>query len=181
MVKAKNNIPLPELKSELTRVLRKIRKIRPKDDNNFALNQTSMLTSGFEKVFRIIDWAGIVIGGFSILVGAFGIANIMFVSVKERTHLIGIQKALGAKNYFILFQFIFESVFLSILGGILGLLLVSILVFVANKIIEMQFALSWINILRGLSISFIVGIIAGYIPSRNASRLNPVKAISSHF
>ena len=181
MIKAKNNIPLDELKDETTRLLRKIRKIRPKDENNFALNQTSMLTSGFEKVFGIIDWAGIVIGGFSILVGAFGIANIMFVSVKERTHLIGIQKALGAKNYFILFQFIFESVFLSILGGILGLILVSILVFAANKMVEMQFTLSWINILRGIGISFIVGIVAGFIPSRNAARLNPVKAISSNF
>jgi len=150
-------------------------------EDNFALNRNSMITKGFDSVFIMVKIVSGIIGGFSILVGAFGIANIMFVSVKERTHLIGIQKALGAKNYFILFQFIFESVFLSILGGILGLLLVSILVFVANKIIEMQFALSWINILRGLSISFIVGIIAGYIPSRNASRLNPVKAISSHF
>lgn len=181
LVKANKNIDIVELKDDIRRNMRAIRGIKPKDEDNFALNQTSMITKNFVKIFSIIDWAGVIIGGFSILVGAFGIANIMFVSVKERTKLIGIQKSLGAKNYFILFQFIFESVFLSILGGVLGLFLVFILIFFANKTVDMEFALNWTNILRGISISFFVGLFAGFIPARNASKLNPVTAISSSF
>ena len=181
LVKAKPNIEIESLKDEIRRNMRAIRAIKPKDDDSFALNQTSMITKGFESIFSIIDWAGIVIGGFSILVGAFGIANIMFVSVKERTKLIGIQKSLGAKNYFILFQFIFESVFLSILGGILGLLLVFVLMYFANKMVDMEFALTYTNIVRGVMISFIVGLLAGFIPARSASRLDPVTAMNSNF
>ncbi len=179
LVKSKSNIDA--LKDELRRNLRSIRGIKPKDEDNFALNQTSMITKNFVKIFGIIDWAGIIIGGFSILVGGFGIANIMFVSVKERTKLIGIQKSLGAKNFFILFQFIFESIFLSILGGILGLLLVYILIYFANKMVDMEFALDITNIIRGIVISFLIGLLAGFIPARSASRLNPVKAMNSNF
>ncbi len=181
LIKAKENTDIIELKDEIKRNMRAIRGIKPKDENNFALNQTSMITKNFIKIFGIIDWAGIIIGGFSILVGAFGIANIMFVSVKERTKLIGIQKSLGAKNYFILFQFIFESVFLSIIGGILGLILVYILIYFANKMVDMEFVLNLTNILRGIIISFFVGLLAGFIPAKSASKLNPVTAISSSF
>jgi len=181
LVKAKQGIDIENLKDELRRNMRSIRGIKPKDNDNFALNQTSMISKGFESIFSIIDWAGMVIGGFSILVGAFGIANIMFVSVKERTKLIGIQKSLGAKNFFILFQFIFESVFLSILGGILGLILVSILMFFANKMVDMEFALNLTNIIRGVSISFIVGLLAGFVPAKSASKLDPVTAMNSNF
>ena len=181
VVKLKEGVDVESLKSEIKRNMRAIRGIKPKDEDNFALNQTSMITKGFESIFSIIDWAGIIIGGFSILVGAFGIANIMFVSVKERTKLIGIQKALGAKNFFILFQFIFESVFLSILGGLLGLFLVFVLMYFANKAVDMDFALDTKNIIRGISISFIVGLLAGFIPAKSASKLDPVKAMNSNF
>lgn len=180
-IKSKAGIPISELKDEIRRNMRSIRSIKPKDLEDFALNQTSMISKGIEQVFKIIDWAGIIIGGFSILVGAFGIANIMFVSVKERTKLIGIQKSLGAKNYFILFQFIFESVFLSILGGVLGLCLVYILIHFANNMVDMDFVLNFTNIMRGLLISFIVGLVAGFIPARSASKLNPVIAMGSSF
>ena len=181
LIKAKTGLDIESLKNEIKRNMRAIRGIKPKDDDNFALNQTSMISKGFESIFSIIDWAGIIIGGFSILVGAFGIANIMFVSVKERTKLIGIQKALGAKNFFILFQFIFESIFLSILGGILGLLLVFLLMYFANKLVDMDFALNMKNINRGISISFVVGLVAGFIPAKSASKLDPVKAMNSNF
>ncbi len=181
LVKAKSSTEIDALKDEIRRNLRSIRGIKPKDEDNFALNQTSMITKNFVKIFGIIDWAGIIIGGFSILVGGFGIANIMFVSVKERTKLIGIQKSLGAKNFFILFQFIFESIFLSILGGILGLILVYILIYFANKMVDMEFVLDITNIIRGVMISFVVGLLAGFIPARSASRLNPVKAMNSNF
>ena len=104
-------------------------------------------------IFKIIDLAGLIIGGFSILVGGFGIANIMFVSVKEQTKIIGIQKAIGAKRFFILFQFLFEAVVLSLIGGIVGLLLIFILTLVVNQLIDMKVVMSLGNILFGLFIS----------------------------
>ena len=124
MAKAKKGVSKSELKDELRGVMRSIRKLKPRMADNFALNEISVITSALDSVFSVIGMAGWVIGGFSILVGGFGIANIMFVSVKERTKLIGIQKALGAKNNFILLQFLLESVILCVIGGILGLLLV---------------------------------------------------------
>ncbi|MCK5838774.1 MAG: ABC transporter permease, partial [Bacteroidales bacterium] len=124
IVKAKPKTSLPQLKDDLRMILRASRKIRPQDKDNFSLNQASVIQQGFQSVFAGINIGGWIIGGFSILVGGFGIANIMFVSVKERTKIIGIQKALGAKKYFILLQFIFEAIVLSIIGGIVGLLLI---------------------------------------------------------
>src|SRR3990172_9913722 len=104
--------------------MRGIRKLKPIVEDDFALNQTSMLSTQFDGLFSIVGVAGWIIGSFSILVGGFGIANIMFVSVKERTHIIGIKKSLGAKNSFILAEFLFESVLLSLLGGLLGIFIV---------------------------------------------------------
>jgi putative ABC transport system permease protein len=119
--------------------------------------------------------AGWVIGGFSILVGGFGIANIMFVSVRERTNIIGIQKSLGAKNYFILFQFLFEAVFLSLIGGIAGIVLVFFLSFV--PIGTLDIVLSFGNILLGLGVSSIIGVVSGIVPATLAARMDPVEAI----
>ena len=123
MVRAKPGVSNDDLIDELTGLMRSIRRLKPLAEDDFALNQTSLISNQFDSLFGIIGLAGWFIGGFSILVGGFGIANIMFVSVKERTNIIGIQKSLGAKNYFILLQFLFESVFLSLIGGIIGLLL----------------------------------------------------------
>ncbi|NSW44620.1 MAG: ABC transporter permease [Bacteroidales bacterium] len=181
IVKAYEGISLDQLSYELKSIMRSIRRIRPADEDNFAINQASAITKGFNDLFGVVDIAGIVIGGFSILVGGFGIANIMFVSVKERTKLIGIQKAIGAKNAFILLQFLNESVLLSLLGGILGLVLVLIAIFYAEKIIDMNLTLSFKNIITGLSISAIIGILSGYAPARVAAKMNPVEAINSNF
>ncbi|MCF8424643.1 MAG: FtsX-like permease family protein, partial [Bacteroidia bacterium] len=117
---------------------------------------------------------------FSILVGGFGIANIMFVSVRERTNLIGIQKSLGAKNYFILAQFLFEAVFLSLIGGIIGLLIIYLLTFAAGGVIDMEITLTRSNIILGLTISVLIGIISGFIPAYGASQLDPVEAIRTN-
>jgi putative ABC transport system permease protein len=181
VVKAKPGVSLDELKDELTGIMRSIRKLQPKAEDNFAINQTDIISKGFDKLFGVIAMVGWVIGGFSLLVGGFGIANIMFVSVKERTRIIGIQKSLGAKKYFIMLQFLFEAVFLSLFGGILGLLIVFILAFTVSHVYDMHLILTQGNILLGISVSAFIGFVSGFIPAWNASRLDPVEAMRSTF
>lgn len=181
MVKARPNVSNEELTDELTGILRTVRRLKPAAEDNFALNQASLISRGLDQIFVVINLAGWVIGGFSILVGGFGIANIMFVSVKERTNIIGIQKAMGAKNHFILLQFLFESVLLALLGGILGLLLIFIGTTLVSSFTEFSISLTFGNILLGLMVSGIIGVISGYAPAHSASRLNPVEAINTTF
>jgi len=179
--KAKSGVDLNDLSNEIKTILRSIRRIRPMDEDNFAMNKASVITQGFNDLFGVIDMAGIIIGGFSILVGGFGIANIMFVSVKERTKLIGIQKAIGAKKEFILFQFLNEAVLLSLIGGIFGLLFVWLAIFYGEKLVDMSLSLSLVNILTGIFISIGIGIISGLAPAMAAAKMNPVDAINSNF
>lgn len=166
---------LQELESEVRGLMRTKRGLRPFDDDNFALNRTEAFADAVTSLFGVLNLAGWIIGGFSILVGAFGIANIMFVSVKERTNIIGIQKSLGAKTYFVLYQFLFEAVFLGLIGGGVGLLLVKLITFIPLGSIEM--ILTPNNIVLGLLVSSIVGTLAGIIPAFIAARLDPVIAI----
>ena len=180
MVRAKKGISNEELKDELTGIMRSIRKLKPAADDDFALNETSLLSKGFEELFGVIALAGWIIGGFSILVGGFGIANIMFVSVKERTSIIGIQKSLGAKNYFILFEFLFESIILCLFGGALGLFIVYMGTVVVSSMLDMDLVLTQGNILLGLFVSAIIGLVSGFIPAYSASRLDPVEAIRAN-
>ena len=177
MVKAKSGIEKSELKDELRGAMRSIRKLKPQMPDNFVLNEISVISSALDSVFSVIGLAGWVIGGFSILVGGFGIANIMFVSVKERTKLIGIQKALGAKNNFILMQFLLESIILCLIGGALGLLMVFGLATTATNLSDFSIQLSLENIILGLSVSIIIGIVSGIVPALSAARLDPVEAI----
>ena len=178
-VKAKLGITNDQLKEDLVRVMRSIRRLPPKADDNFALNETSMLSEGVDGLFRVIDLAGLVIGGFSLLVGGFGIANIMFVSVKERTTIIGIQKSLGARNRFILIQFLFEAIVLSVIGGFFGLFLVYLGTLIANASLDFELILSLKNILLGFFVSVFIGLVSGAIPAYSAARLDPVEAIRS--
>ncbi len=177
MVKTKPGYEVAEMKDELRGAMRAIRRLKPKADDNFALNESSLLSSGLDAIFSILSIAGWIIGGFSILVGGFGIANIMFVSVRERTNQIGIQKSLGAKNYFILMQFLLESIVLCLIGGIFGLILVYGLMLILGSVSGFAFGLSLQNIVQGVSISVLIGIISGYLPAYSASRLDPVEAI----
>ena len=177
VVKAKPMVSNEELKDELTGIMRSVRKLKPQAEDNFAINETDIITKGFDQLFQTIALVGWIIGGFSLLVGGFGIANIMFVSVKERTNIIGIQKALGAKNYFILLQFLFEAVFLSLIGGIVGLLLVLGLTIIVSTTTDNTLVLTEGNILLGLFVSAAIGLISGIIPAYTASKLDPVEAM----
>ena len=180
MVKAKEGISNEELTDELTGIMRSQRKLKPKVIDNFALNETSMISNGLAPIFDRINIAGFVIGIFSILVGGFSIANIMFVSVKERTSLIGIQKSLGAKNFFVLFQFLFESVFLCLIGGVVGLILIFLVALAMTHLADFPTTMGINSVLLGVSLSATIGIISGIIPSYKASRLDPVEAIRAN-
>ncbi len=180
-VEAKKGITVEELSDELRSLLRSYRRVKPRDADNFALNQTSVINNQLDQVFKVINIAGGFIGIFSILVGGFGIANIMFVSVKERTHIIGIQKAIGAKNYFILMEFLFESVLLSLAGGIVGLLIVAGGTLAVNLTGDFKMYLTASNIILGVSISSIIGLVSGFAPAWQAARMDPVNAINSTF
>lgn len=176
-VKAKRGEDLEEMKYELASIIRPVRGLKPRDEDNFAINQVTMLTSIIESVFKVLNIAGFVIGLFAMLVGAFGVANIMFVSVKERTPLIGIKMALGAKRYFILLEYLAEAVILCLIGGIAGLLMVWGILSLFSIILQFEMYISMTNILIGLILSIIIGIISGIVPALHASRMDPVEAI----
>jgi putative ABC transport system permease protein len=173
------DVGLINLENEIRGFMRIKRGLRPIEEDNFALNRPEAFADLISATFDVIGIAGWVIGSFSILVGGFGIANIMFVSVKERTHIIGIQKSLGAKNYFVLFQFLFEAVFLSLLGGGIGLFLVYLITLLVPTG-SLDLVLSIKNIILGLGVSSIIGMVSGIIPAALAARLDPVIAIRSN-
>ena len=178
-IKAKTNADRDEFIAEVEGVMRSLRRLKPTEENDFAINEVSLISNRFDAFFKVFNFAGWIIGGFSILVGGFGIANIMFVSVKERTKIIGIQKAIGAKKYFILLQFIFEAVVLSMMGGLIGLLLIYIGAAIFSYVSGMTIVLTVANIILGLTISGVIGVLAGFIPALSASRLDPVEAMNS--
>ena len=180
VVKGKPGIPVEEVVGELHGLMRSIRSLKPGQDDNFSLNESTMLTAQLDIVFSIINKAGLFIGIFSILVGGFGIANIMFVSVKERTNIIGIQKSLGAKNYFILLQFLIEAVVLCLIGGIIGLLLVYGCTLLVTAAADITVKLYMKNIIIGIGTSVGIGMISGIVPAWFASKLDPVEAIRTN-
>lgn len=169
------DVGLVELENEVRGLMRTRRGLQPRDKDNFVMNRPEALANAISGVFDVVGLAGWVIGGFSILVGGFGIANIMFVSVKERTSIIGLQKSLGAKNYFILFQFLFEAIFLSLIGGLAGLGLVYLITFIPMG--DLVVTLTIENIVLGLTVSSIIGLVSGIIPAAMAARMDPVAAI----
>jgi len=183
MVKGINGVDLDDLTVEVGQLMRQYRKIKPGKENTFAVNRMTMITQAVSQLFTQIKNIGIVIGGFAMIVGCFGVANIMFVSVKERTKEIGIQKALGAPHIFIQVQFLLESIWLCLIGGLIGLLFVWLTFLGLNAILKETMGEGFVLVLSasdtqlGLWVSAIVGIIAGFIPARQAARLNPVEAM----
>jgi putative ABC transport system permease protein len=179
LIRAKEGVELDAIKAEVRMILRSEHRLKPAAEDDFSINEISTLDNVFDSFFSILGKAGWFIGGLALLVGGFGIANIMFVSVHERTNQIGIQKALGAKNYFILLQFLFESVFLSLFGGLFGLLFVWLAVLGIRYGFDFDAVLSFGNIMMAVLVSLLIGVLAGLIPAYMASRLNPVEAIRS--
>ncbi len=178
VIKPKKGVDQAEFKAMLTQQLRVKRGLKPDQISNFFVNQMQGLTDFIDEITGSMNVIGLIISGFSLLVGGFGIANIMFVSVKERTNLIGIQKSLGAKNKFILFQFLFEAVILAVIGGLIGLVLVYIASIIVSQFTgDFQFILSPWNMFLGTAISAIIGLISGILPAISASKLDPVEAI----
>ena len=169
---------LINLEYELRGLIRAKRGTKPIENDSFAINRPEYLASFVSTIFGTISIAGWVIGSFSILVGGFGIANIMFVSVKERVPIIGLQKSLGAKKYFILMQFLFESSFLSIFGGLFGIFFVFLLTLPDLGTFDLVISLE--NVILGVTISSVIGILAGLLPALFASNLDPVEAIRSN-
>lgn len=166
-----------QLVSQLRLWMRKIRHLKPSEEDDFAINQSSLIEKNTEGLFSVLSVAGWIIGGFSILVSAFGIANIMFVSVKERVPIIGVQKSLGATKLFILFQFLIEGIILTLMGGLVGLIITFIAIYFIQPYIDLKIQLSASNILLAINISVLTGIISGFIPAYSAAQLDPVESI----
>lgn len=177
--KALPGVDMQDFKGELTGIVRSNRRLSPREDNNFSINELSMLSQVMESVFGVINIAGFIIGIFALVVGMFSVANIMFVSVKERTSIIGIKKAIGAKRFVILLEFLIESIVLCLIGGMVGLGLVYIILKIISAAIPFTMGISFTNMVIGVLSSIIVGIIAGIIPAIRASGLDPVEAIRS--
>ena len=178
IIKPEDGVDNAEFIAVLTQQLRNYRALKPDEVDDFFVNQLQGFADLIDNITGQMNLIGLIISGFSLLVGGFGIANIMFVSVKERTNLIGIQKSLGAKNRFILFQFLFEAVILAVIGGLIGLFLVWVVSIIASQFTgDFEFILSPWNMFIGTIVSAIIGLIAGIIPAISASKLDPVEAI----
>lgn len=175
--KPEKGVDMDAYKGEITQKLRAFRGLKAGEIDNFFINVFSGFTDFIDGIIGQMNVVGWIISGFSLLVGGFGIANIMFVSVKERTNLIGIQKSLGAKNRFILFQFLFEAIILSLIGGLIGLFFVWIIAMVLTKALDFEFVLGFGNILLGTSLAAFIGLLSGILPAISAANLDPVEAI----
>jgi len=179
-VKAAHDRNIDEVKYEVEGVLRRVRKVKPGQADDFAINQLSQVSQRLDMVFGTINIIAWVIGGFSLIVGAFGIANIMFVTVKERTKVIGLKKAIGARKASILWEFLLEAVVLCLIGGIVGIIIVLLLSLGLTYLADFHVTLSFSNFFIGIIVSIIVGVLSGLIPALSASRMDPVEAIRTN-
>jgi len=176
-VKARNGTPLEKLEGELRTLVRNERRLNPREEDSFSFNQLTMVSDQFDQFFGVLNMLGGVIGFFSILVGGVSVANIMFVSVKERTSQIGVKKALGAKRHVILLEFLIEAIILCLLGGAMGLILVFIVTQILTNAIGFPMYIDLGNVILGSIMSIMIGVISGFIPALQASKLDPVEAM----
>jgi len=179
MVNGKDNIPPKAIIDELEGIMRQVRRLSPQEDDNFALNDINVFSQQVSGFFGTVDLGGGVIALLSLIVGLFGVANIMFVTVRERTSQIGLKKAIGAKRRTILLEFLLESAFLCIIGGLFGLLLVWILALILSGILPFPIIISIGIVVSALALCIVLGVLSGIIPAFIAARMNPVVAIRS--
>ena len=179
MVQGQDYLTSKALKDDLSGAMRGIRKLSPTQEDNFSLNDINDLTESVSRAFASLNIGGWAIAALSLIVGMFGVANIMFVTVRERTGQIGLKKAIGAKNRVILTEFLLESAFLCVIGGMIGLLLVFILTQILSRALSFPVYISTNNMVMAVGICVFVGVLAGFIPARQASRMDPVVAIRS--
>jgi putative ABC transport system permease protein len=177
MVKGRENISTAALLDELKGIMRSIHRLSPMQEDDFSLNDINMFTEQTNSIFGSINLGGWAIAGLSLIVGAFGVANIMFVTVRERTGQIGLKKAIGAKSSTILTEFLLESAFLCLLGGLIGLVLVYILTKLLSTVMPFPINISLNTLTLAISICMVVGVLAGIIPASIAAKMNPVVAI----
>lgn len=179
IAKGKNGVTTAALSDELEGIMRQIRRISPTQEDNFSLNTVEAFSKAISQSFVMINVVGSIIGGISLIVGMFGIANIMFVTVRERTSIIGLKKAIGAKKGSILFEFLLEAALLCILGGAIGLLFVYILTLILSGPLHFPVYISLTMLITTIIICISVGILAGIIPASQAAKMDAVVAIRS--
>jgi len=179
MVQGKDNLSSKALKDDLAGSMRAIHRLSPTQEDNFSLNDINDFSEAVSQLFGSVNIGGWAIATLSLIVGMFGVANIMFVTVRERTSQIGLKKAIGAKSRIILTEFLLESAFLCIIGGLIGLTLVFILTKILSSVFHFPIFISTNNMVLAIGICIAVGILAGFIPARQAARLDPVVAIRS--
>jgi len=179
IAKGKEGVTTAALMDELKGIMRQIRRLSPTQEDNFSLNSVEAFSKAITGFFSTVNVGGAIIGGISLIVGLFGIANIMFVTVKERTSVIGLKKAIGAKKSSILFEFLMEATLLCIFGGIIGLFFVYIVTVISTKIFDFPIFISLPMLITALIICVVVGILSGIIPASQAAKMDPVKAIRS--
>jgi putative ABC transport system permease protein len=178
MVKAADNVDLQEVKDDVVVTMRRARRLSPLEENNFSINELSIISNALNQFFGVLNKLGWVVGIFAIVVGAVSVANIMFVSVKERTRLIGIKKALGAKRYMILLEFLIEAIILCMIGGLIGLTTVWATLSILGPAIDFELFMSLKNVFVGVGLSIAIGVASGFIPASVAAKMDPVVAMS---
>ena len=180
IVQGRSDVQMQMLLDELEGAMRSVRKLKPSQENNFSLNDIESFSKFISEISSNVNKGGWAIAALSLIVGMFGVANIMFVTVKERTSQIGLKKALGAKRSTILTEFLLESAFLCILGGLIGLLLVFILTLIFSSMLGFALTISPDIMVLAVGICVVVGVVAGIIPASIAARMDPVVAIRSN-
>ena len=179
MVQGQDYVSSKQLKDDLMSTMRALHKLSPTQEDDFSLNDINDFSAAISDIFVNLNLGGWAIAILSLIVGMFGVANIMFVSVRERTSQIGLKKAVGAKARVILSEFLLEAAFLCVIGGLIGLTLVFALTQVLTLVLNFPVFISLSNMVLAILLCIVVGILAGYIPARQAARMDPVVAIRS--
>lgn len=177
MVKGKDNVSSEAVVDELRGIMRSVHRLGPRQEDDFALNDINMFSKQMDTVFGSVNMGGWAIAGLSLIVGVFGVANIMFVTVRERTSQIGLKKAIGAKSSTILTEFLLESSFLCLTGGLIGLILVFLLTKLLSAVMPFPINISMGTLTLAISVCLVAGVLSGIIPATIAARMNPVAAI----